>query len=154
MAGAENSARPYRTAADCRYLRFARTRKASPAEPSAAWSVRYFAGGFADKPLRLFNVAWFDATIAACPPTCFGSQRRRATPTFTTTSARSGRRSMSRGPAVGKGARVQRASRFPTTGPIVCRSLRLSWTFSRSISVRFSMSCWAQKTNFENGGPA
>ena len=150
----EHRTRPHHPAADCRYLRFATTRQGSPAEPIATGSGRYFTARFSRNQLKLFNVVWLDATMTACLPTWFNSQRRRATPTFTTTSAQSGRRCRSRGHALGTGASTRRASKSPMTGLTMCPSPRLSWTFSRSISVRFSTSCWARKTNIVNGGSA
>lgn len=154
MASVEHRTGSYRAAADCRYLRFAMLRQNSPEWPSAAGSIRDFAACFARNQLKLFNVVGFNVTMAACPPTCFNSQRRRVTPTFTTTSVRSGRRRPSRGHARAKVAITKRAEKSLMTGPIACRSLGLSWTFSRSISVRFSTSCWARKTNIVNGGSA
>lgn len=150
----EQRTRPHHPAADCRYLRFATTRQGSPAEPIATGSGRYLTACFSRNQLKLFNVVWLNATMTACLPTWFNSQRRRATPTFTTTSARSGRRCPSRGHALGKGSSTKRAAKSLMIGPITCRSLRLSWTFSRSTSVRFSTSCWARKTNIVNGGSA
>lgn len=154
MVNARKNPRSHRPVADCSYLRFATTHHASPTEPSAAGSIRYFAACFGRNRLNLFNFSRFDATIAACPPTYCNSQRRRATPTFTTTSARSSRRRPSCGHALGKGASTKQAAKSLMTGPITCRSLRLSWTFMRSISVKFSTSCWARKTNIVNGGSA
>lgn len=154
MASVEHRTRSHRTAADCRYLRFAMMRQAPPEAPGVDGIIRYFAACFARNQLKLFIVAGFDATMAACPPTCFNSQCRRVTPTFTTTSVRSGRRRPSRGRALGKGLNTKRTEKSLMTGLTTCRSLRLSWTFSRSISVRFSTSCWARKTNTVNGGSA
>ena len=107
----EHRTRPHHPAADCRYLRFATTRQGSPAEPIATGSGRYFTACFSRNQLKLFNVVWLDATMTACLPTWFNSQRRRATPTFTTTSAQSGRRCRSRGHALGTGASTRRASK-------------------------------------------
>lgn len=144
---------PRRSAADHRYLRFATPRHTSPTEPGAAGSIRACASGLPDKSLTLFNIAGLDATMAACPPRCSGFQRRRATPIFMTTSARLGRRRPSPEPALGRRS-ICGASMSPMTGPTGCRSVRPSSTYSRSISVRSSTSCWARKTDSVNGGPA
>lgn len=108
MASVEHCTGSYQVAADCRYLRFAMPRQNSPEGPSSAGSIRYFAACLSRNQLKLFNIVGFDATMAACPPTCFNSQLRRVTPTFTTTSARSGRQRPSRGRARAKVAITKR----------------------------------------------
>lgn len=144
---------PRRSAADHRYLRFATPRHTSPAVPGAAASVRGCVAGLPHKSLTLFNNGGSDATMAACPPRCSGFQRRRATSISTTTSARSGRPRLSREPALGRRSTCG-ASMSPMTGPIGCRSVRPSSTYSRFISVRSSTSCWTRKPDQLNGGPA